>query len=357
MTYDNPTVKISTFWLLQTFWWVIYWIFNLFVVHYQFLDTSPKVFVWLFFVYFFGFPLSLVLRYVYKKIDYKSHSLPTISLIIVVSSILAGHIWFGYDQLLDIIFETEDSTAAKITLRLYFLITYSFTLILIVWSTLYFLVKFWHEWNQQRIRLEKADAMAQAAQLKMLRYQLNPHFLFNSLNTVRALIEENKHNAKLLISDLIEFLQYPLNIKDYSNVPLVEEIKAIQYYLAIEKKRFEEKLDVQFEIDSEAEKCRVISFLLHPLVENALKYGLQTSHVPLKILIKATVSNGILAIEIFNSGKWMKPSQIGRKNRIIIGSGLDNVRQRLENAFYHNQRLFVFRKEDGVFVRIEIKII
>ena len=105
------------------------------------------------------------------------------------------------------------------------------------WSILYFGIKYGNEWILEKERADKANLLAQSAQLQMLRYQLNPHFLFNSLNSIRALINEDQKASKEMVTELAEFLRYSLTSKDFANVPLREEIEAIQHYLSLEKKK------------------------------------------------------------------------------------------------------------------------
>ena len=114
------------------------------------------------------------------------------------------------------------------------------------------------------------------------------------------------------------------------------------------------KLNVEFDVDPESAEFLVISFMINPLVENALKYGMQTSKIPLSIKIGSKVKANLLKVEIVNSGGWVKPSETGKKHRIKIGSGLDNIRQRLKNVFLEKHRFSVFRRDDGVHVEIEL---
>jgi len=225
---------------------------------------------------------------------------------------------------------------------------------LLSWSVLYFGIKFLRDWDLQKEKTDKAYALAQSAQLQMLRYQLNPHFLFNSLNSIRALISENKKNAKIMITELSEFLRYSLLSKNYADVPLHNELEAIHHYLAIEKKRYEDKLDVTFHIDPTAEDYPVLCFLLHPLIENAIKYGMQTSSMPLKISVKAEVVNSKLQVEVSNTGRWLHPSAVSEANEPGTGTGLDNVRKRLENEYPDKHTFRVFEKDGRVTIQLEI---
>ena len=188
----------------------------------------------------------------------------------------------------------------------------------------------------------------------MLRYQLNPHFLFNSLNSIRALVEADKETAKVIITELSEFLRYSLISRNYSNVPLKDEIEAIKHYFAIQKIRYEERLEVNFDIQNEAEEYPVLSFLIYPVIENAVKYGMETSSMPLKIDLGAKIFNSTLIINVRNSGKWLDKKQTPDENKTGTGTGIENVKQRLENAFPGNYRFETIKEENSVNVIIEI---
>ncbi len=204
---------------------------------------------------------------------------------------------------------------------------------------------------EQKERAEKADLLAHKAQLQMLRYQLNPHFLFNALNSVRALIESNKNTAKDVITELSEFLRYSLISRNMSNVPLKDEIEAIKHYFTIQKIRYEERLEVNFDIKPDADEFPVLSFLVHPIIENAVKYGMETSPMPLKIGISARVDGNKLILDVSNSGRWVEKSG---NNNSGTGTGLENVQQRLENAFPGHHKFEIIKNSDSVHVRIEI---
>ena len=186
----------------------------------------------------------------------------------------------------------------------------------------------------------------------MLRYQVNPHFLFNSFSSLRALIRTNREKAEEMVSKLSEFYRYSLTSKNNAEVPLIEEIEAIEHYLEIEKIRFGNKLNIDISLDPLAEEYPVPCFLIHPLAENAIKYGMKTSSLPLKIKIDARVKKNKLIICVANSGKWLKNTD----NRDVHGTntGLANIKSRLEYSFPNNHQLNT-REEDG-FVKVIIEI-
>jgi sensor histidine kinase YesM len=137
-------------------------------------------------------------------------------------------------------------------------------------------------------------------------------------------------------------------------VLLREELDAIRHYLSVEKRRFEDKLDVRFAIDPQAEEYPVLGFLLHPLVENAIKYGMKTSPLPLEICLEASVRGGVLHITITNSGSWLAETKRQGAGHEGTGTGLANVRSRLENAYPGRHRFQAGEMDGKVHVAIEI---
>jgi len=151
---------------------------------------------------------------------------------------------------------------------------------------------------------------------------------------------------------LAEFLRYSLISKNQSEVALSDELEAVRHYLAIEKKRYEDKLEIFFNIDPLAEDYPVLSFLIHPLVENAIKFGMQTSPLPLKINIIAEVVESDLIISVNNTGCWVEENKINSEK---IKTGLDNVIQRLDNAYAGNFGFEIIKKTDEVLIKIQIR--
>jgi len=350
MNLQDIRDKKSVFWILQISGWLMLFIIYLMLYYRQYIN-EPKALVAVFLTYLIGFGTTLLLRIFYHKIQYQNQTILKLSILVVVSSVVSSQIWFWVDVLLSIPLHGIEWFNESITLQRFFSETYWHSFILGTWSALYFVIKLWIEWNFQKDKAEKANALAQSAQLQMLRYQLNPHFLFNALNSIRALIDEDKKNAKSMITELSEFLRYSLISKNYSDVPLKQELEAIRHYFLIEKKRFEEKLEVNFNIDPVAEEYPVLSFLIHPLVENAVKFGMQTSKMPLVITIDAKVVNNWLKLEVSNSGKWIEATEHSDNG---TGTGLKNIQQRLENAFPSKHHFNILKENDKVRIQLEI---
>jgi len=344
--------RLSLFWQLQIAGWFLLYLIYLTLYYRNYWDDSRTI-GGLLITYIVGFLISLLLRKFYQQLKYESRSILLISVAIISSSILASNFWFWFDVLVTEVIYGNVQTLTKLTTDRYLSSIWSHSFVLFLWSSFYFGIKFWNDWGTEKIRAEKANALAHAAQLQMLRYQLNPHFLFNSLNSIRALVDEDKYRAKSMITELSEFLRYSLVSKNYSDVPLSNELEAMKHYFSIEKTRFEDKLEVSFNIDQNAEDFPVLSFLIHPIIENAIKYGMQTTILPLKIEISANLKNDTLVLRICNSGKWVDPNS-NNDERKSTGTGLENVKQRLENAFPEKHSLEIIKNKNSVCVEIGI---
>jgi two-component system, LytTR family, sensor kinase len=238
----------------------------------------------------------------------------------------------------------------------------AFTFALIAWSGVWFGVVFWQA-------SQASQLLAQEARLQMLAYQLNPHFLFNALNSLRALIDEDRVRSRRMVTELAEFLRYALLHRPLEQTTLAEELAAIESYLAIEKIRFEERLAVAFEVDRSVSAAEVPAFLLHPLVENALRYGDGRSpEHPLHVRLSARTEASHLVVEVWNSGTLAPASEDGRSHGHGLvhsdgdptagtGIGLANVRDRLDALFPGQHRFTLTEVSGGVLARVEMPLV
>ena len=343
--------KNRLFWILHTSGWSFYFAFTL-TIYWQRENLTRSTFIESALSAILGFLITLSLRLFYKKIKIYNYSVLTLFLIVFLLSFLGANIMVWISVLLPFPGTGWEDPSGGLSLRFNLMMVISWIAPLIGWSALYFGIKFWQEWMIQKEKTEKANVLAQTAQLQMLRYRMNPHFLFNALNSIRALISENKLFAKRMVTELSEYLRYSLVSRNYQNVPLKDEIESIRHYFEIQKIRYEDKLGVSFDIDPSAEEYPIMSFLIHPLVENAVQYGMRTSSMPLKIRIKAELFEKNLLIEISNSGSWVEPSD--QEESRAIGKGLDNLRHRLEDAYPGKHHFEIFEKEDSVYARLNI---
>lgn len=349
LTRELTYKKERTFWFLQISGWTLFYFQHVFVfsgiIDFTVNSLFNRTISWA-----LGFVISVFLRYRLKKINFLEYSFISLSVIIFVSSFICSIVWEASSV---IIFESIKSL--KITMRdttFWTVVVGVFrnNVVFIGWSGLYFGIKFWMEWVSQKEKTDSALSLARNAQYEMLRYQLNPHFLFNTLSSLRALTSEENVKAKEIITKISEFLRYTLIDSDSNEVPLSKEIEVIKNYLDIEKVRFEDELLVEFNVEPEAEEYPIPIMLIHPLVENAIKHGMQTSPVPLKIIINAGMTDGYLNVSVQNTGKWIE-----RRKKDSTGRGLENIKKRLE-IYSPNQNEFkVIKNDNSVQVEMSLK--
>ena len=215
--------------------------------------------------------------------------------------------------------------------------------------------------GEQREQALRAVAVARDAQLQMLAYQLNPHFLFNTLNSIRALVNEDRQRARDMVTALSGYLRYALVERPLHVALLEEEVASVRGYLAIEQVRFEERLDARIEIDPAALRCEVPAFLLNPLVENALKHGAGAVGATLVLRVEARlVQPDRLRIVVENSGRWRDdpanpPNAVdGDDGPPAGGVGLANVRARLAAMHPAEHRIEMEETDGRVRVTVEL---
>ncbi len=196
----------------------------------------------------------------------------------------------------------------------------------------------------------------------MLRYQLNPHFMFNVLNSVNALMGENQRNAKRMIIQFSSLLRHTLVASSKQTAPLGDEIEAVEHYLAIEKLRYEERLEASIDADRRTLDFNVPVFLVQPLVENAIKYGMQTSKQPLQLMISSRLEEDRLVLEVANTGAWVEAMANGTNNGAALakqrstGIGLENLRKRLAQLYMDEQTMEIIHEQGIVRVRLTITV-
>lgn len=176
-----------------------------------------------------------------------------------------------------------------------------------------------------------ARLAVETARLELLRYQLNPHFLFNSLNSIRALVYDNADAAGEMVSKLAEFCRRTLSRGGDEIVTVADEMEMAKNYLDIEQVRWQSGLEIDLDIAPDSRACQLPQNLLLPLLENAIKYGGRTSPDTLRVKIVTRLSDGVLSCTVSNTGRWVKPDTNPFTDSTQIG--LQNLRQRLRRHY------------------------
>ena len=232
------------------------------------------------------------------------------------------------------------------------------------WSALYYAINFFLQVEEQNDQLLRLENQATSAQLAMLRYQLNPHFLFNTLNSISTLVLlKQTEPANAMLSRLSSFLRYTLINEPAGRVTLAQEIETLKLYLDIERMRFEDRLRTRFDIAADTRNALLPSLLLQPLVENAIKYAVTPLEEGAEITVAAQLVGPMLRITVSDTGPGLQsgsdpfrpdPTRPGATNidtgePVSTGVGLANIRDRLAQAYGEEQRFDIQDAPEGGF--------
>jgi two-component sensor histidine kinase len=224
-------------------------------------------------------------------------------------------------------------TKANIYMVLYFWI---------YWAILGSIVasQYYRQFRDHELRTSQLETQLALAQLQMLRMQLHPHFLFNTLNAISALLHKDADKADIMIARLGELLRTTLESAGTQQVPLRQELEFIQPYLEIEKARLGDRLQVRIDVDPEVMDAPVPNFILQPLVENAIRHGIAPLARVGRLEIRACAENGMLRIEVEDNGPGLSAEQQNgeRDGLFRAGVGVANTRARLQQLYgphYH----------------------
>lgn len=330
--------KRYLFWLLQLAGWSS-WGFSYYLGILVWGDPPDNYFWYLPVISLIGVLITLVLRFVYRATW--EQSIPVRAAVVVSGSYLAGAAWMAIRASIFFSFWPEQlKSRGEEPMPWYGYLdgTISAFWVMLAWSALYVGIKYYLLMQEEKQRGLAAMAMAHEAQLKMLRYQLNPHFLFNTLNAISTLIlEQETRQANDMVTRLSRFLRYSLDNNPKLKVTVAEEIKALQLYLDIEKVRFGDRLQLYFDVAPEASNALMPSLLLQPLVENAIKYAIASSLEGGSIAVSAWVSGDQLLLSVADDGPGLDLRN-GRAPR-GGGVGITNSRERLR-ALYGEAQSF-----------------
>lgn len=231
--------------------------------------------------------------------------------------------------------------------------------LIVSWSALYYAANFFLQVEEQNDQLIRLENQATTAQLAMLRYQLNPHFLFNTLNSISTLVLlKQTEPANAMLSRLSSFLRYTLINEPSGRVTVAQEVETLKLYLDIERMRFEERLRTTFRIDPATEDALLPSLLLQPLVENAIKYAVGPQEAGAEITITAQLVGPMLRITVSDTGPGLQNGASDNRlsgvtfdggEPVSTGVGLANIRDRLAQAYGEDHRFETMEPPEGGF--------
>lgn len=286
--------------------------------------------------------LTIIWHYPAKYISIEQHHLLKVFFSHTVSAIISSGLWvlFIYIMMIPVLGfgDTYENYFYK-TILWRFLV--GFLLYAIVVS-FYYLVSYYSELQERSLKESELKNLVTQAELRSLKFQINPHFIFNSLNSMSALTEIDPKKAKEMIIKLADFLRYILATNEREKNKLSEELKNIRLYLDIEKIRFEDKFDYSEELTEECSKAEIPNMILQPLFENVIKHAVYETFDKVHLTLKCNLDNDYLKLQLINN---FDESSKPRKG---TGVGLKNINDRL-NLIYKRNDLMEVKKEKGIF--------
>ena len=328
---NSKLTRQKIYWICQLSGWSVYALVNVIVSASMETFTFSK-----FLLAVLLSVLGIFLTHEYRNIVVKQNWVqsPLKKLIprVLISSIAIGLIIFSILALINYFTGIMDSS--KLKFISYLVGIFNLSSVVLLWSLIYFSVHYFE--NYKRVEIESLiwEAAVKDFELKTLKSQLNPHFMFNALNSIRALIEEDPGSAKIAVTKLSNILRYSLKIERTETVSLEDEMKTVKDYLSLESIRFEERLKYEIKIDPKSLKIEIPPMMIQTLVENGIKHGISSRPEGGEICICSKIENSALHIEIRNNGKIEDDAL-----KISKGFGINNTKHRL-NLLYGEEASF-----------------
>jgi sensor histidine kinase YesM len=339
------------YWISQATGWFLFVAANLFIIASFEELTWKRTLVWIF-LGLLGVFFTHLLRKVIRKKNWLNLTLKNIIPRILLASIIIGTIIYAFVFIASYLAGTMHQDEFNIARPIAGAINMS--AIILLWSLIYFVVHYMENYKKKEIESLIWEAAVKDYELKTLKSQLNPHFMFNAMNSIRALIEEDPESAKTAITKLSNILRYSLQMERMERIPLEDEIETVKNYLDLERIRFEDRLKYKIDIDKSSEKIEIPPMMIQTLVENGIKHGVskRTSggEIELKSKMYSTEKGSKLKIEIRNSGH-LSEEQLKNSN----GFGVSNTKHRL-NLLFGDDAYFTIKNENGKTVLAEIEI-
>ncbi len=354
--------KERLFWFLQISGWLGFFVFHVLAVSSLVAGWSQQAIAYSIAMSIVGLlTTSIVLRPIYR---FARRQHPAALLLIGISTTAAATIAMSIAKLQTfvLIFGEEwvlNRGADLGSSNLFMLIRPDLPpnfFLLMSWGGFYFGINYYLKLRDESERALMSARLADQAQLKMLRYQLNPHFLFNTLNAISTLVlEKDGRQANQMLTKLSAFLRYSLDSDPLQKTSLAEELRALQLYLDIEKTRFADRLRIMIDVDDDALDAQVPSLILQPAIENAIKYAIARMESGGEIGIVAKRDGEMLRLQVCDNG----PSAPEDLDTLLAdgktGVGLVNMRDRLAHLYGGRQSFSLSRKDpQGLCVNLRI---
>ncbi|MBI2280045.1 MAG: histidine kinase [Bacteroidetes bacterium] len=330
--------KKKLYWIAQIVGWLVYVLIVGVFNQLNGNEITKELIFSLLSIYFIGLSISHFYRGIIIKLNWMKWSISHLIPRVFIGVILFGIIVYFVQTIVLEVLIAESNFAFDMADAFPKIINWS--LLFLLWSLLYFLFHFINNYKKEEIKNLRWEAARNEIELNKIKSQLNPHFIFNSMNSIRALVDEDPQLAKSAITQLSNVLRNSLMTGKKKIIPLSDELKIVDDYLSLEKTRFEEKLTIVKHIESNTENFLIPPLMIQTLVENGIKHG--TSKLPEGgvLEIQSKLENENLIITIYNSGFY------DENNIPETGFGILNTKQRLQ-LLYGNKAKFTIENENN----------
>lgn len=340
------TKKQNIYWTCQIGGWTFFTALNLFFFKLSYSTNVKDILNYLIWLPV-GISITHCFRYLILKFNVLKYNIIAQIPIILIAGFFEAFLFFFLTVYIAKLFGL---IAYDIDLVSAFSKIFSLAFIFIFWSLIYFGFHFFDNYKQTEIQNLKLEASSKEIELNKLKSQLNPHFMFNSMNSIRALVDENPQKAKIAVTQLSNILRNTLMMHKNKFISLEDELALVKDYLELEHIRFEERLSYKFDIDQATLSVNIPPMMIQTLVENGIKHGISKYAEGGEIIIKSFKNNSDTKIEILNTGQLHAPSQ-----KTDSGFGIENTKDRLE-YLYGNKASFTLKNLDNKHVISEITI-
>ena len=291
-----------------------------------------------------------LLRLYMKKNNWLVFSFPALLArllpsLLLIALLTQGIMWLVMVYVVELYSMEETSFTAYLAYAFYIYI------ILLLWASVYLTVGLFRQRQQQEVDKWKLEAALKDTELQALKAQINPHFVFNSLNNIRSMIAEDQEQARQMVSHLSELLRYCLQFSRQERVPLSLELEVVESYLKLESMQLEERLQYSLNVSPEAMEAEIPPMSLQLLVENAIKHGISVLPKGGSVTVNAEVQHGQLQLKVSNTGQLAAEQQDHS-----LGIGFRNVSERLRLLFGHSSLNLLNSSADTVTASFNIPL-
>ena len=342
----------SPFWAFQLGGWSLFFLILLGMNFFR-SDVDWTVVVMALSVYGFGMFSTALFRYYVKKRDWLKRGPFRLILPVMVgsaiTSLVLGMSYTGVRWIVSLYapqvsMDLQTKTILVTALNNYFIV--------LLWSLIYFAFHYFRIAQISRVERYRSEAAMRDAQLNTLKGQINPHFMFNSLNNIRALMLEDVPRSREMLTKLSDLLRYSMTISEQRDVALKYEIEVVQDFLDLCKVQYESRLSYEIKVDDALMHHKIPPMVIQMLVENSVKHGVSASREGGKVMVTGREENNRLILEISNSGQWNN----NPRKQDSHGIGLPNIRRRLQLMYGEEASLHLSEEDEFVVARIQLPL-